>query len=90
MAVLQFILHFLRRGLQSQVLCLEQQSLPANQLIDRPLSILLDQKWHQHRRVLPILLRLLFRHVPRRRVNLLHGNVLAIHLGNNALARRAA
>ena len=88
-AVLQFVLHLLRRSLQAQALRLHQQRLPANQLVDRRLSILLDQKRQQHRRVLAVLLRLLFRHLSRRIANLLYGNILATHLGDNSLARRA-
>ena len=88
-AVLQFVLHFFWSRLQPQVLRLVQQRLPPNQLVDRPLSILLDQKGQQHRRVLAVLLRLLFRHLSRCLAHLLHGNVLTTHLGNDSLAGRA-
>src|SRR5205807_6033915 len=52
-----------------------------------PLRSLLEKKRHDHGRVLPVLCRLLLRHLARRLAHLLGGNVASIHFGDHSLAR---
>src|SRR5579863_9793753 len=87
-AVLQFVLDFLRCSLQSHMLRFAQQRLTINQLVGGSRRILLNQKWNQHRRVRAILLRLLLRHLARRLLHLLNGDIFTAHFGYDALARR--